>query len=197
MLAKRRAEKRALKITVIHRDITVTALACASFLLLKLPRSCHTSLSNSLTPFTHTTNSLFPSTHPLPFFLLLLFSRPPTLYLISPSSSASNLHHSSLPLRFSPLSFCCHALSFLFHLFNISFAIHHHHLLLLLHPRHPVLSSLCTQQADQRGEDWESLEKVRLPLTLNLSQCMLELKQYQQVVELNNKLLKKHKGNIC
>uniref|UniRef100_A0A3Q0RY01 Aryl hydrocarbon receptor interacting protein like 2 n=1 Tax=Amphilophus citrinellus TaxID=61819 RepID=A0A3Q0RY01_AMPCI len=41
-----------------------------------------------------------------------------------------------------------------------------------------------------------SLEKVRLPLTLNLSQCMLELKQYQQVVELNNKLLKKHKGNV-
>uniref|UniRef100_A0A672YJM2 Aryl hydrocarbon receptor interacting protein like 2 n=1 Tax=Sphaeramia orbicularis TaxID=375764 RepID=A0A672YJM2_9TELE len=44
--------------------------------------------------------------------------------------------------------------------------------------------------------DWESLEKVRLPLNLNLSQCMLELKQYQQVVELNNNLLKKHKGNI-
>uniref|UniRef100_A0A3Q0S0V2 Aryl hydrocarbon receptor interacting protein like 2 n=1 Tax=Amphilophus citrinellus TaxID=61819 RepID=A0A3Q0S0V2_AMPCI len=47
---------------------------------------------------------------------------------------------------------------------------------------------------DQPGDDWESLEKVRLPLTLNLSQCMLELKQYQQVVELNNKLLKKHKN---
>ncbi|XP_075960006.1 uncharacterized protein LOC142963175 [Anarhichas minor] len=49
---------------------------------------------------------------------------------------------------------------------------------------------------DQQGEDWDSLEKVCLPLTLNLSQCMLELKQYQQVVELNNKLLKKHKGNF-
>ncbi|XP_067375340.1 uncharacterized protein [Channa argus] len=50
--------------------------------------------------------------------------------------------------------------------------------------------------ADQQDEDWESLEKVRLPLTLNLSQCMLELKQYQKVVELNSKLLKKHKGNF-
>ncbi|KAE8285723.1 Aryl-hydrocarbon-interacting protein-like 1 [Larimichthys crocea] len=49
---------------------------------------------------------------------------------------------------------------------------------------------------DQQADDWESLEKVCLPLTLNLSQCMLELKQYQQVVELNNKLLKKHKGNF-
>ncbi|XP_054648568.1 aryl-hydrocarbon-interacting protein-like 1 isoform X2 [Dunckerocampus dactyliophorus] len=41
-------------------------------------------------------------------------------------------------------------------------------------------------------EDWESLEKVRLPLTLNLSQCLLELKQYQQVVQLNDKLLESH-----
>ncbi|CAL8263232.1 unnamed protein product [Lota lota] len=48
---------------------------------------------------------------------------------------------------------------------------------------------------DQKGEDWQSLEKVRLPLTLNLSGCMLELHQYQHVVELNTKLLKKHKGN--
>ncbi|KAK0148912.1 Aryl-hydrocarbon-interacting protein-like 1 [Merluccius polli] len=48
---------------------------------------------------------------------------------------------------------------------------------------------------DQKGEDWQSLEKVRLPLTLNLSGCMLELHQYQQVVELNTKLLKKHKSN--
>ncbi|XP_054872621.1 golgin subfamily A member 6-like protein 22 isoform X2 [Amphiprion ocellaris] len=52
------------------------------------------------------------------------------------------------------------------------------------------------KQGDKRGDDWESLEKVRLPLTLNLSQCMLELKQYQQVVEINDKLLKKHKGNF-
>ncbi|KAM3867017.1 uncharacterized protein ACN63O_008727 [Diretmus argenteus] len=51
-------------------------------------------------------------------------------------------------------------------------------------------------KVDQKGEDWDSLEKVRLPLTLNLSQCMLELHQYQQVVELNNKLLKKHEGNF-
>ncbi|CAI5652568.1 uncharacterized protein LOC100702800 [Oreochromis niloticus] len=55
----------------------------------------------------------------------------------------------------------------------------------------------CLQnKVDHQGEDWDSLEKVRLPLTLNLSQCMLELKQYQQVVELNTKLLKKHKGNF-
>ncbi|XP_035017285.1 aryl-hydrocarbon-interacting protein-like 1 isoform X1 [Hippoglossus stenolepis] len=51
-------------------------------------------------------------------------------------------------------------------------------------------------KVDQRGEDLESLEKVRLPLTLNLSQCMLELKEHQRVVELINKLLKKHKGNF-
>ncbi|XP_056295858.1 aryl-hydrocarbon-interacting protein-like 1 [Pseudoliparis swirei] len=44
--------------------------------------------------------------------------------------------------------------------------------------------------------DEDSLEKVRLPLTLNLSQCMLELKHHQQVVERNDKLLKKHKGNF-
>ncbi|CAL8269864.1 unnamed protein product [Boreogadus saida] len=49
---------------------------------------------------------------------------------------------------------------------------------------------------DQKGEDWQSLEKVRLPLTLNLSGCLLELHQYQQVVELNTKLLKKHRGNF-
>nr|XP_054596013.1 uncharacterized protein LOC107378992 isoform X2 [Nothobranchius furzeri] len=51
-------------------------------------------------------------------------------------------------------------------------------------------------KVDQKGEDWESLEKVRLPLTLNLSQCMLELQQYQQVVELNSRLLKTHRGNF-
>ncbi|KAL4631627.1 hypothetical protein GN956_G15137 [Arapaima gigas] len=45
-------------------------------------------------------------------------------------------------------------------------------------------------------EDWESLEKVRLPLSLNLSQCMLELGEYSQVVLTNSELLKKHKGNI-
>ncbi|MED6252156.1 hypothetical protein ATANTOWER_007773, partial [Ataeniobius toweri] len=52
---------------------------------------------------------------------------------------------------------------------------------------------LQNKQVDQHGEDWESLEKVRLPLSLNLSQCMLELKQYQEVVELNGRLLKSHK----
>ncbi|XP_072288363.1 uncharacterized protein [Eucyclogobius newberryi] len=51
-------------------------------------------------------------------------------------------------------------------------------------------------QVDHEGDDWDSLEKVRLPVALNLSQCRLELKQHQQVVELNNKLLKKHKGNF-
>ncbi|KAM7000598.1 uncharacterized protein LKV04_005426 [Tautogolabrus adspersus] len=55
---------------------------------------------------------------------------------------------------------------------------------------------LQNKQVDQQSEDWESLENVRVPLTLNLSQCMLELKLYQQVVELNTKLLKKHKGNF-
>ncbi|XP_076005387.1 uncharacterized protein LOC142999651 [Genypterus blacodes] len=51
-------------------------------------------------------------------------------------------------------------------------------------------------KVERHGDDWESLEKVRLPLTLNLSQCMLELKRYQQVVELNDKLLQTHKGNF-
>ncbi|KAM9849663.1 uncharacterized protein ACBR49_006947 [Aulostomus maculatus] len=51
-------------------------------------------------------------------------------------------------------------------------------------------------KVDKQSGDWESLERVRLPLTLNLSQCMLELKEYQQVVKLNDKLLKKHKGNF-
>ncbi|XP_014840149.1 PREDICTED: golgin subfamily A member 6-like protein 22 isoform X2 [Poecilia mexicana] len=51
-------------------------------------------------------------------------------------------------------------------------------------------------KVDQHGEDWESLEKVRLPLSLNLSQCMLELKQHQEVVELNSRLLKTHRGNF-
>ncbi|XP_013771586.1 aryl-hydrocarbon-interacting protein-like 1 [Pundamilia nyererei] len=70
---------------------------------------------------------------------------------------------------------------------------------LLIHPFNPFAIEYvdCLQnKVDQQGEDWDSLEKVRLPLTLNFSQCMLELKQYQQVVELNTKLLKKHKGNF-
>ncbi|TWW55764.1 uncharacterized protein LOC130530900 [Takifugu flavidus] len=49
---------------------------------------------------------------------------------------------------------------------------------------------------DRESEDLESLEKVCLPLTLNLSQCLLELQQHQRVVELNDKLLKKHKGSF-
>lgn len=49
---------------------------------------------------------------------------------------------------------------------------------------------------DRESEDLESLEKVCLPLTLNLSQCLLELQQHQRVVELNDKLLKKHKGEM-
>ncbi|XP_037117542.1 aryl-hydrocarbon-interacting protein-like 1 isoform X2 [Syngnathus acus] len=53
------------------------------------------------------------------------------------------------------------------------------------------------QNKVHRGdEDWESLEKVRLPLTLNLSQCMLELQHYQQVVQLNDKLLESHQGHF-
>ncbi|XP_061581630.1 uncharacterized protein LOC133447150 isoform X2 [Cololabis saira] len=48
----------------------------------------------------------------------------------------------------------------------------------------------------QQDEDWESLEKVRVPLSLNISQCMLELKEYQQVVELNSTLLKRHTDNF-
>ncbi|KAM8848978.1 aryl-hydrocarbon-interacting protein-like 1 isoform 2-T2 [Synchiropus picturatus] len=52
------------------------------------------------------------------------------------------------------------------------------------------------KEVDQHGDDWKSLEKVRLPLTLNLSQCLLELKNFEQVVELNDKLLKTHKGNF-
>lgn len=61
----------------------------------------------------------------------------------------------------------------------------------------PPLPTAFHQQVDQHSEDWESLEKVRLPLSLNLSQCKLELKQYQEVVELNDRLLKSHKGRIC
>ncbi|KAA0709507.1 Aryl-hydrocarbon-interacting protein-like 1 [Triplophysa tibetana] len=51
-------------------------------------------------------------------------------------------------------------------------------------------------KVEHKGEDWESLEKVRLPLCLNLSQCKLELREYCEVVELNTKLLKKHKENL-
>lgn len=52
-------------------------------------------------------------------------------------------------------------------------------------------------QVDEQGDLWQSLEKVSLPVVLNLSQCKLELKQYQRVVELNSQLLEKHKGRIC
>ncbi|XP_050984270.1 uncharacterized protein LOC127176563 [Labeo rohita] len=51
-------------------------------------------------------------------------------------------------------------------------------------------------KVEHKGEDWESLEKVSLPLCLNLSQCKLELGEYQEVVDLNSKLLKKHKDNL-
>lgn len=65
----------------------------------------------------------------------------------------------------------------------------------------PVLTkpfiSLCVFfEVEHKGEDWESLEKVRLPLCLNLSQCKLELGEYQEVVDLNSILLKKHKGEL-
>ncbi|KAM6924270.1 uncharacterized protein FYW49_006657 isoform 2-T2 [Xenentodon cancila] len=52
------------------------------------------------------------------------------------------------------------------------------------------------KKVDQQGEDWESLEKVRVPLSLNISHCMLELEQHQQVVELNSELLRSHKDNF-
>nr|XP_055034459.1 golgin subfamily A member 6-like protein 6 [Misgurnus anguillicaudatus] len=51
-------------------------------------------------------------------------------------------------------------------------------------------------KVEHKGEDWESLEKVRLPLCLNLSQCKLELGEYCEVVQLNSKLLKTHKDNL-
>lgn len=57
------------------------------------------------------------------------------------------------------------------------------------------LTASSRPQVDRKSEDLESLEKVRLPLTLNLSQCLLELQQHQRVVELNDKLLEKHKGS--
>lgn len=57
-----------------------------------------------------------------------------------------------------------------------------------------LLTTSSRPQVDRKSEDLESLEKVCLPLTLNLSQCLLELQQHQQVVELNDKLLEKHKG---
>ncbi|XP_034037604.1 uncharacterized protein LOC117520370 [Thalassophryne amazonica] len=47
-----------------------------------------------------------------------------------------------------------------------------------------------------QSEDGEALERVRLPLTLNLSQCLLELQQYQEVVTLNDGVLTKHQGNF-
>ncbi|XP_023675670.2 uncharacterized protein [Paramormyrops kingsleyae] len=49
---------------------------------------------------------------------------------------------------------------------------------------------------DRNKEDWDSLEKLHLPLSLNLSQCMLELGEYHQVLETNTKLLRKHRGNL-
>ncbi|XP_064185386.1 aryl-hydrocarbon-interacting protein-like 1 [Anguilla rostrata] len=58
------------------------------------------------------------------------------------------------------------------------------------------INFLQTHEVKQKGEDWESLEKVRLPLSLNLSQCMLELGEHRQVLEINGKLLKRHKDNL-
>nr|XP_061786537.1 aryl-hydrocarbon-interacting protein-like 1 isoform X1 [Nerophis lumbriciformis] len=52
------------------------------------------------------------------------------------------------------------------------------------------------QSGHEDHEDWDSLERVRLPLTLNLSQCMLELQQYQEVVQLTDKLLETHQGHF-
>ncbi|XP_077465171.1 aryl-hydrocarbon-interacting protein-like 1 isoform X1 [Stigmatopora argus] len=55
---------------------------------------------------------------------------------------------------------------------------------------------LQNKQVCQGNDDWESLEKVRLPLTLNLSQCLLELQQYQEVVQLNDRMLQSHQGHF-
>ncbi|XP_028816290.1 uncharacterized protein LOC114768266 [Denticeps clupeoides] len=55
---------------------------------------------------------------------------------------------------------------------------------------------LQTKQVNYKEQDWESLEKVRVPLTLNLSQCHLVLKDYEQVVELTDRLLKRNRGNM-
>ncbi|KAG7517601.1 aryl-hydrocarbon-interacting protein-like 1 [Solea senegalensis] len=52
-------------------------------------------------------------------------------------------------------------------------------------------------KVDEQGDDWDSLEKVRLSLTLNLGQCKLELKEFREVVQIINKLLKRHKGSMC
>ncbi|XP_061899956.1 aryl-hydrocarbon-interacting protein-like 1 isoform X2 [Entelurus aequoreus] len=52
------------------------------------------------------------------------------------------------------------------------------------------------QSGHEDHEDWDSLERVRLPLTLNLSQCMLELQQHQEVVQLTDKLLETHQGHF-
>lgn len=60
---------------------------------------------------------------------------------------------------------------------------------------HFPLTPSSRPQVDRKSEDLELLEKASLPLTLNLSQCLLELQQHQRVVELNDQLLKKHKGN--
>ncbi|XP_077434770.1 aryl-hydrocarbon-interacting protein-like 1 [Vanacampus margaritifer] len=46
------------------------------------------------------------------------------------------------------------------------------------------------------AEDGQSLEKVRLPVSLNLSQCLLEMQNYRQVVRLNDKLLERHQGHF-
>lgn len=141
--------------------------------LLKLFHSCHTRLSNFLMPFRHSKS---------PFLPLISLLQSSTLYLISLSSLAS--HHSYKRFLLS-------------HSLNLVWSLQHFPCYPSSPRLPPILSSPVTRQVDQKAEDFESLQKVRLPLTLNLSQCMLELKQYQQVVELNNKLLKKHKGNTC
>ncbi|KAJ8351174.1 hypothetical protein SKAU_G00226500 [Synaphobranchus kaupii] len=58
------------------------------------------------------------------------------------------------------------------------------------------INFLQTNEVKPKGEDCESLEKVRLPLSLNLSQCMLELGEHRKVLEINSKLLNIHKDNL-
>ncbi|TSQ81071.1 AH receptor-interacting protein [Bagarius yarrelli] len=52
------------------------------------------------------------------------------------------------------------------------------------------------QTMNCRKENWRSLDKVRLPLTLNLSQCLFELGEYEEVIKLNSQLLNNHTENL-
>ncbi|XP_070994384.1 aryl-hydrocarbon-interacting protein-like 1 [Oncorhynchus clarkii lewisi] len=55
-----------------------------------------------------------------------------------------------------------------------------------------IVSIILKEWTIKGGGRTGTLEKVRVPNTLNLSPCLLELREYQEVVALNTKLLKKH-----